>query len=88
VAKKTGVKIKGKKLGDSAELVDATEYDMVLVDIRATVVFPYSIASPVPPDTGERQEGMTLYFTKAELQALLNPAEFTALEDAIATKAE
>ena len=88
MAKKTGLKLKKKMLGDAEELVDATEYDMVLVEISARVYFPYTIGSPVPPDTGERQAGQTIRMSQAELAGILNPAQMTALEDAIATKAE
>lgn len=88
MATKTGAELKLMLLGDASELVNATAYQMDIVDIRVAVKFDYSIASPVAPDTGERQVGKVVSLTAAEMAAGLTSEQRTALLDLVASKVE
>jgi len=86
MATKTGAELLAALLGDAAELEDATDYTMDVVEIAVRVKFDYTIANPVEPDTGERQVGRVVRVTPAEMASGLTATQRTALLDLVASK--
>ena len=86
MATMTGAELKLMLLGDANDMVNGDDYTMDIIDIRVSTKFEYSIDSPVPPDTGERQIGRVISLTAAEIAAGLDAGQRTALINLVISK--
>lgn len=86
MASRTGEQLKESILGDANELEDASNYTMDVVEIRFTVKYDYTISSPTPPDTGERQIGRVIQMTPAQLSSILSVEQRNTLLNYLATQ--